>query len=155
MVDKLIRYIRNEQPGKWKNQIIFLADDGDGGSHTETAEGGAERVRINNPDFVVNKIYLDAYPQETNASGESYPLAKNKLTNLLKSGALFFDYSGHGGYNAITSESILNMKDIENMTNKNLAFWFFASCNFGQWDSGQRCAAETAVLNPNGGAVGV
>lgn len=155
VVDKLIRYIRNEQPGKWKNQIIFLADDGDGGSHTETAEGGAERVRINNPDFVVNKIYLDAYPQETNASGESYPLAKNKLTNLLKSGALFFDYSGHGGYNAITSESILNMKDIENMTNKNLAFWFFASCNFGQWDSGQRCAAETAVLNPNGGAVGV
>lgn len=155
VVDKLIKYIRNEELGKWKTQIIFLADDGEEGTHTHTAEGSAERVRIKNPDFIVNKIYLDAYPQETNASGESYPLAKNKLTNLLKSGALFFDYSGHGGYNAITNESILNMKDIENMTNKNLAFWLFATCNFGQWDSGKRCAAETAVLNPKGGAIGV
>ena len=154
-VDKLIRYIHNEQTGKWKNQLIFLADDGEHGTHTETAEGSAERVRLKNPDFVVNKIYLDAYPQEVNASGESYPLAKNRLTNLLKSGALFFGYSGHGGYNAITNESILNIKDIESMSNRNLAFWLFATCNFAQCDAGKRCSAEAAVLNPNGGAVGV
>ena len=154
-VDKLIRYIRNEDTGKWKNQLVFLADDGEHGTHTETAEGSAERVRVQNPDFVVNKIYLDAYPQEVNASGESYPLAKNRLTNLLKSGALFFDYSGHGGYNSITNESILNLKDIENMTNRNLAFWLFATCNFAQCDAGKRSAAEAAVLNPNGGAIGI
>ena len=155
MVDKLIRYILDEHPGKWKQQLIFLADDGDKGSHTETAEAGAEKVRLKNPDFVVHKIYLDAYPQEVNASGESYPLAKNRLENLLKNGALFFDYSGHGGYNAITNESMLNLKDIESMTNKNHAFWLFATCNFGQFDSGKRCAAESAVLNPIGGAIGV
>ena len=154
-VDKLIRYIRNEQTGKWKNQLVFLADDGEHGTHTETAEGSAERVRVKNPDFVVNKIYLDAYPQEVNASGESYPLAKNKLTNLLKNGVLFFDYSGHGGYNGVTNESILNLKDIENMSNRNLGFWLFATCNFAQYDSGKRSAAEVAILNPNGGSVGV
>ena len=154
-VDKLIRYIRNEQTGKWKNQLVFLADDGEHGTHTETAEGSAERVRVKNPDFVVNKIYLDAYPQEVNASGESYPLAKNRLTNLLKSGVLFFDYSGHGGYNGVTNESILNLKDIEAMTNRNQALWLFATCNFAQYDSGKRCAAESAILNPNGGAIGV
>ncbi|MBO4250533.1 MAG: type IX secretion system sortase PorU [Paludibacteraceae bacterium] len=155
VVDKLIRYIRNEQTGKWKNQLIFLADDGEHGTHTDTAEGSAERVRLKNPDFVVNKIYLDAYPQEVNASGESYPLAKNRLTNMLKSGALFFGYSGHGGYNAITNESILNIKDIELMNNPNQAFWLFATCNFAQCDAGKRSAAEMAVLNPNGGAIGV
>ena len=154
-VDKLIAYIRNEQTGKWKNQLVFVADDGEHGTHTETAEGSAERLRLKNPDFVVNKIYLDAYPQEVNASGESYPLAKNRLTNLLKSGALFFDYSGHGGYNAITNESILNLKDIESMTNRNQAFWLFATCNFAQCDAGKRSAAEAAVLNPNGGAIGI
>ena len=154
-VDKLIKYIRNEETGKWKNQLVYLADDGENGMHTRTSEESAERIRIKNPDFVVHKIFLDAYPQEVNASGESYPLAKNRVLNLLKSGVLFFDYSGHGGYNAITSESILNQKDIELMSNKNQAFWFFATCNFGQCDGGKRSAAESAVLNPNGGAIGV
>ena len=154
-IDKLIRYMRNEQTGKWKNQLVYLADDGENGLHTETAEVSAEQIRIKNPDFVVHKIFLDAYPQEVNASGESYPLAKNRVLNLLKGGVLFFDYSGHGGYNAITSESILNQKDIESMTNDNLGFWLFATCNFAQCDGGKRCAAESAVLNPDGGAIGI
>ena len=154
-IDKIIRYMRNEQAGKWKNQLVYLADDGENGLHTETAEVSAEQIRIKNPDFVVHKIFLDAYPQEVNASGESYPLAKNRVLNLLKGGVLFFDYSGHGGYNAITSESILNQKDIENMSNENLGFWLFATCNFAQCDGGKRCAAESAVLNPDGGAIGI
>ena len=154
-VDKMIQYIRNEQTGKWKNQLVYLADDGENGTHTETAEKSAELVRIKNPDFIVHKIFLDAYPQEVNASGESYPLAKNRVLNLLKNGVLFFNYSGHGGYNAITNESILNLKDIAGMTNKNQAFWLFATCNFAQCDAGKRSAAETAVLNPKGGAIGI
>ena len=155
VVNKLVAYIRNDQPGKWKNQLLFLADDGEHGAHTKTSEAGAEKVRLKNPDFVVHKLFLDAYPQEVNASGESYPLAKNKLDNLLKNGVLFFDYSGHGGYNAITSEGMLTLNEIEAMNNKNLAFWFFATCSFAHCDAGRRSAAEAAVLNPNGGAVGV
>ena len=154
-VDKLITYMQNSRPGKWKSQLVFLADDGENGMHTRTAEESAELVRVNNPDFVVQKIFLDAYPQEVNASGESYPLAKNRVLNLIKSGAFLFDYSGHGGYNAITSESILNIQDIEAMTNKNQAFWIFVTCNFAQFDGGKRCAAESAVLNPKGAAIGI
>jgi len=155
VVDKLINYMSNTEHGKWKNQLVYLADDGDRGDHTKTAEGSAERVRTNNPDFVVHKIYLDAYPQETNASGESYPLAQNRVLNLLKQGAFFFDYSGHGGYNAVTSESVLTMKDIDNMNNSKQGFWLFATCNFAQYDGGRKCAAETAVMNENGGAIGI
>ena len=155
VVDKLIRYIRNERTGKWKNQILFLTDDGEGGSHTESAEMIAEDVRTSNKDFVVNKIFLDAYPQEVNASGESYPLAKNRLDNLLKNGVLFFDYSGHGSYNAITNESMLMLKEIEQMSNENQAFWLFATCNFAQCDAGRKSSAEAALLNPHGGAIGV
>lgn len=154
-VDKLIAYIRNESTGKWKNQIVYLADDGEHGTHTNTSEESAERVRKKNPDFVVNKIYLDAYPQEVSASGESYPLAKNRLTNLLRNGALYFNYAGHGSYHAITNEGMLNYRDIETMSNRNQAFWLFATCNFAQCDAGKRSAAEAAVLNPNGGAIGV
>ncbi|MGN0207922.1 MAG: type IX secretion system sortase PorU, partial [Paludibacteraceae bacterium] len=155
MVNKTIRYMRNEDMSKWKTQLIFLSDDGDNGLHTRVSEEGAERVRKKNLDFMVNKIYLDAYPQEINASGESYPLAKTKLDNLLQNGVLFLDYSGHGGYNAITNEGMMNLKSIQKMTNKNLAFWMFATCSFAHFDSGKSSAAEEAVLNPNGGAIGV
>ena len=155
VVDKTIRYMQNEDMSKWKSQVIFLADDGDQGLHTRVAEEGAERVRKKNPDFIVNKIYLDAYPQETNASGESYPLAKTRLDNLLQNGALFLNYSGHGSYTAITNEGLMNMYSIQKMTNRNLAFWMFATCSFAHFDSGKLSAAEQAVLNPNGGAIGV
>ena len=155
VVNKIIAYMQNTNPGKWKNQLAYLADDGDHGDHTRTAEGSSEQIRLQNPDFIVHKVYLDAYPQEVNASGESYPLAKNKIQNLLKNGVFFFDYSGHGGYNGVTSESVLNLKDIEKMNNTNLAFWLFVTCNFGQFDSGRRCAAEVAMMNANGGAIGV
>ena len=154
-VDKIIGYMTNSNPGKWKNQLVYLADDGEAGTHTETSEISAEMIRLANPDFVVHKIFLDAYPQETNASGESYPQAKNRLDNLLKNGCLFFDYSGHGGYNNITSEAILTLRDVETMHNTNLGFWLFATCNYAEFDTGKRCAAESAVLNPNGGAVGI
>ena len=155
VVDKLIRYMRNENAGKWKTQLVYLADDGEGGTHTKTAEVSAEMTRLANPDLVVTKIFLDAYPQEVSASGESYPIAKNKVAQLLRNGVLFFDYSGHGGYNNIASESILTIKEIEAMHNENLGFWLFATCNYAQFDGGKRCSAEACVLNPNGGAVGI
>ena len=157
VVAKLTDYIRNDSThlGKWKNQLIFLADDGDNGTHTETSEKSAELTRMKNPNFVVHKIFLDAYPQEVNASGESYPLAKNKLDNLLKNGVLFFDFSGHASAVGITNESILSLRDIEKMNNRNLAFWLFVTCNFGQCDAGKTSAAEASILNPNGGSVGI
>lgn len=155
VVNKLIAYMTEGRYGNWKNQILFLADDGDKGLHIQVADEGAEQVRSKNPDFVVNKIYLDAYQQETTASGENYPLAKNRLSNLLNSGVLFMDYSGHGGYNAITNESMLDLRSIRAMRNTNQAFWMFATCSFAHFDSGKRSAAEEAVLNAKGGAIGV
>ena len=149
--------MENESYGKWRNRIIVLADDGDHGLHTRVAEAGAELVRVKNPDYVVTKIYDDAYTQETTASGDSYPLARTRLHNLLRQGALFFNYSGHAGPLSITDENMLDAEDIKAMTNKNLAFWMFATCSFSHFDRGSdsRSAGEYAILNPHGGAIGV
>ena len=155
VVDKLCSYMDNRLLGKWKSQICFLADDGDHGLHIETADEGAERLRKENPNFVVNKIYLDAYTQEVNASGERYPLAKNQFDNLLNNGVLFMNYSGHGGYNNITSELFMTTKDIRGMSNTKQGFWFLATCSFSHFDGGIPSAGEEAILNPHGGAIGV
>ncbi len=155
VVNKYIRYMRNETAGTWKNQLLFLADDGDGNMHTRGVDKAAEAVRKNNPNFVVNKIYLDSYQQESTASGESYPLAKSKFDNLMKSGVLLFDYCGHAGYNNITSENILTAREVREMTNQNLGVWVLATCNFANFDAQKTSAAEEAVLNENGGALAV
>ena len=155
VVNKLCVYMEDQVLGKWKSQILFLADDGDHGLHVQTADGGAERLRKKNKDFIVNKIYLDAHTQEVSAAGESYPLAKNQFDNLMKNGVLFMDYSGHGGYNNITNELFMKTADIQKMNNVNQGFWFLATCSFSHFDGGVTSAGEMAVINPDGGAIGV
>lgn len=155
VVNKLCTYMDDQVLGKWKSQILFLADDGDHGLHVQTADKGAERLRRENKDFIINKIYLDAYTQEVSAAGESYPLAKNQFDNLMSNGVLFMDYSGHGGYNNITNELFMQTADIKRMNNVNQGFWFLATCSFSHFDGGYVSAGEEAVLNPNGAAIGV
>ena len=50
---------------------------------------------------------------------------------------------------------MLDLRSIRAMRNANQAFWMFATCSFSHFDSGKRCAAEEAVLNEKGGAIGV
>lgn len=152
---KIATYIRNENPGSWHQQLVFAADDGDSNLHTRITDLAAERTRVKNMSFVVNKIYLDAYTQEVTASGESYPLAKNRFSNLLNDGVLFFDYSGHGGYNNISNEMLLTLRDCKTMTNANQGFWMLATCGFAHFDAFEQSASEDAVVNPDGAAIAV
>lgn len=155
VVDKLIRHMRNSNKGPWKQQLLFVADDGDGNLHTKCSDAAAEELRVKNPSFVVNKVYLDAYTQEVNASGESYPLAESRMNELLREGVLLFDYCGHSGYNNASSEGLISVAGIRKMRNENAALWMFASCSFALFDAGKTSAAEEAVLHPNGGAIAV
>lgn len=155
VVDKICTYMDDQVQGKWKSQVLFMADDGDHGLHVKTADAGAERFREENKDFIVNKIYLDAYTQEVSAAGESYPLAKNQFDNLISNGMLFMNYSGHGGYNNITNELFMRFGDIQRMNNRNQGFWFLATCSFSHFDGGLTSSGEAAVLNPHGAAIGV
>ncbi len=157
IAEKIRRYYLQPSYGNWRSKMVFLADDGDRNLHTQVAEAGAEPVRLKNPNFAVNKIYLDAYTQNSTASGETYPLAENKLVNMLNSGVLFMDYSGHGSTKNITSENVLTIATIEALTNANkLSFWTLATCNTSHYDKGgERCMGEIALLHPHGGAIGV
>lgn len=155
VAQKIATYLKHENRGSWHQQLMFVADDGDSNLHTQITDLAAERVRLRNQAFVVNKIYIDAYQQEASAAGESYPQAKELFSNLLSDGVLFFDYSGHGGNNNITSENLLTLRDCGAMTNENQAFWMLATCGFAHFDATAQSASEEAVINPNGGAIAV
>ena len=155
VVDKTIGYMQNKDKGDWKNQICFLADDGDAALHMTQADSVAVSVARSNPAFQVDKIYLDAYSQEITASGESYPLAKNRFQDLLRSGMLLVDFTGHAGPSSWTNEQILTTADIMDLSSKHLPLFVGATCDFLQFDIKSISGGEQVLLNPVGGGIGI
>lgn len=155
VVNKTIGYMNNTDKGNWKNQLLFLADDGDASLHSKQADNVAESLGGSFPAYQLNKIYLDAYKQEISASGESYPLAKTKFYNLIRSGLFLLDYTGHGGPTGWTNENILSINDVKALSNKYLPIWVAPTCDFNIFDNEQVSAGETVVLNPVGGGIGI
>jgi len=155
MVNKTIAYMNNTSKGNWKNQICFLADDGDKALHVKQADSIAVSIATKYPSYQVNKIYLDAYLQEVTGSGEAYPLAKTRFQNLLRSGMLLLNYTGHAGPSGWGNESMLSVADIKSLSNKNLPLFVGATCDFLQFDGQTISAGEQVVLNPSGGGIAI
>jgi len=155
VVNKTIGYMNNEGKGYWKNQLCFLADDGNQSDHAKQADKIAESIKSNIPGFQVNKIYLDAYNQDKNASGDCYPLAKSRLLNLLSSGLFLLNYTGHASSTGWADESILTFSDIKSLANKHLPFFVAATCDFLQFDDQIHSAGEEVLFNPTGGGIGI
>lgn len=155
VVNKTIDYMKNTSLGKWKNQLCFLADDGDNALHVKQADSIANIVSRNFKSFQVTKIYLDAYNQEISASGETYPVARKQLHDLIGKGLLYLNYTGHAGSLGWTNEMVMTVNDVVGMSNKILPVWVGATCNFLQFDLKTVSAGENVVLNPNGGGIGI
>lgn len=153
VVNKTISYMDNKYLGNWKNQSVFLADDGDDNMHVKDADSVATLTARLYPETLVRKLYLDAYQQEVSAVGERYPLAKEMLLNYIKFGTLMLNYMGHGGYNGWANEQILLMEDIVNMYNDKLPFWITATCDFARFDDFKNTSGEMVIRNSHGGGI--
>jgi len=156
VVNKIVGYMNNDVKGNWKNQLCFLADDGDQALHMTQADSITRIIARKFPEYQTNKIYLDAYQQVVTASGESYPLAKSQFLNLLNSSGLFLlDYTGHAGATGWANEAILTLADVKSLTNTKLPLFYGATCDFLQFDIQTISAGEQVVLNPSGGGIGI
>lgn len=155
VVEKTISYMKNEKKGIWKNQLCFLADDGDAALHMKQADSITAVLGRNYPAYQINKIYLDSYLQEVSASGESYPLARTQFHDLLRNGLFLLDYTGHAGSVGWTNEQILSIADVKSLSNQELPLWIGATCDFLQFDIKAISAGEQVLLNPYGGGIGI
>ena len=141
--------------GDWRNLVTFVGDDQDGNIHVANADALANVVKQNHPGYNIDKIYLDAYHQESTPGGQRYPDARAAINNRIQRGTLLMTYVGHGGEVGWAHERILEVEDINNWTNsKNLAAFLTATCEFARVDDPARTSAgEYAFLNPNGGGI--
>ena len=154
VVDKTIGYLENKNVGSWKNQLLFVADDGDGNRHVRDCDSVADMTLHNYPDMLVRKLFLDAYKQEVSASGETYPLVIELFDSYIKNGVLMVNYMGHGGHTAWTNEGLLTHDRIVNMYNDRLPLFVTATCDFSRFDdNGTPSGGELMLLNTHGGAI--
>lgn len=153
VVNKIIGYMDNTNVGSWKNQLVYVADDEDHNLHMSQADSIAREMAHLHPDFLIKKLYLDAYSQETTASGQTYPQVYALLSNYFKFGSLLINYNGHGSWVGWAAEKILTNSEIEQMYNKNLPVLVTATCDFTRFDDYETSAGENIFFNPLGGAV--
>ncbi len=161
MVNKIRAYINPDNMGDWKNVLCFVGDDEDSNGHMDDAEELSNNLDTLYPAFIFKKIYLDAYPQESAAVGDEYPLAVVELNNRINKGALIVNYSGHGSVNTLAHERLVTVSDINNWNNlEHLSLFFTGTCEFSRFDNYSQeekktstSAGEYVFLNPNGGAI--
>jgi len=156
MVDKIIHYETDPNRfGDWRMRVAFAADDEDGNVHLRQADDIARKVESEHPILNQEKIYFDAFIQESTPGGARYPDATEKLNNEVFKGLLVTNYLGHGGPKGWSQERVLKVSDIKEWSNiDKMPLIITATCSFtGFDDPALVTAGEEAILNPNGGAI--
>jgi hypothetical protein len=156
-VQKTLSYMDGNVQNKWKNKIIFTADDADTKiaptHHVTQADEVARYIENNHPQYMVTKSYMDAFKPVSVNGKKTYPDAKKKLLNFLKEGCFMLNYTGHGGKAGWSQEDMLNIADVRQMNFEGLPLWITATCDFGWFDGTVTSGGEEAFLNKNGGAI--
>ena len=142
--------------GDWRQKYVQVADDEEGGYFINTdTEPQYEFVSANHREMNCDKLYLDAYPQQTSAGGQRYPDVLNGISDRIQRGALLVNYVGHGGEVGLAEERVVTIPQINSWTNINaLNVFVSATCEFTKYDDPSRVSAgEWVSLNPTGGAI--
>lgn len=153
VVDKIINYVNNSSIGSWKNAVYFLADDGDKNKHVKEADDAASRVEEYYPNLKVGRIYWDAYPRISTATGFTYPQVTADINNAMTKGALLMNYTGHGAPYTISKEQVLKTSSFKEFSSSKIPMWVVASCEITPFDREEENIGVESIVNPNGGAI--
>jgi hypothetical protein len=157
MVERIVAYVSNPEPGAWRNRVVMAADDLDGPNHLGQDDHMVWADSLVNgyipATLDIEKVYLLNYAK---APGSQYkPGARLDAKRFLNEGTTIFHYIGHGGDNVLADEQVLLIDDIYTLGNDQRRGVFLAfSCDVGIYDSPvSQSMAEVFVSQANGGAI--
>lgn len=155
IVDKIITYHDQKTFGPWRNEMTFVADDEDDNLHLEDAEKVSSILTQEQPQYNISKIYLDAFPQVSDAGGSRYPAANEAVNNKMFNGTLVWNYTGHGSFSRLAEEAILEETSPDNWNNATrLPLMVTATCDFAPFDNPNFNSLGEQLLNrKEGGAI--
>ncbi len=156
IVDKIIHYATSpDVRGSWRNNMAFLADDGDDNLHMKQADVLANLVESGRGEILTSKILADTYHKVAGSGGGRYPDANQRILDVIKKGVLLFNYTGHGnpvqfgGERYITAPDLIDWKNFDK-----LPLFITASCEVGRYDNPARLSlSELLLLQDDGGAI--
>ncbi len=154
LVNKTIAYMRGDESGAWKNIVCFMGDDGDNNEHLKFADDVAQIIEKTYPQLEVRKVMWDAYQRQVTAAGNRYPQVQQVISKQMNEGALMMNYTGHGATYCLSHEMVLRLEDFANYKSPRAPLWVTAACDVMPFDTQKDNIGETAILNPNGAAVG-
>ena len=156
-VRKLIQYQTGKNLGSWRNQITWVADDGDYNLHIQHAEEIIYGLKLKQPQWNSKKLYLDLFPAVNSAGGNTYPLVNTALKQMMNNGSLLLNYTGHGNYTRLAEEAVITQEDIRQWDNADkLPLMITASCDFAPFDQPQlQPIGQDALLKNKKGIIGL
>lgn len=154
-VDKVIAYYAPTALGPWRNNLTFIADDEDANLHVQDAEIFTTTAGTVLPVANQQKIYLDAFRQESGSGGSSYPQANIAINNQIYNGTLIWNYNGHGGARRLAEETVLDQEIVNNWNNADkLPLFITATCDFAPYDNPAiNSIGENILVRPKTGAI--
>lgn len=157
VLSKIREYQSSNTLGDWNKQLCFIGDDEDGNLHMDNANTLADFVKKNHPIYDIQKIFFDAYPQQSTSVGERYPDVTNAINNRINNGALIVNYTGHGNEQWLSHEKVLMLNDVQSWRNiQKLPLFVTATCEFSRFDDyNLTSTGEWVLLSPNGGGIGL
>ena len=153
VVDKINSYINNKEAAIWQNTVCMMGDDGNQNRHMEDADSVAQLVETLHPDILVKRVMWDAFSRVSSATGNRYPDVTRLIRQQMEQGALIMNYSGHGRADAVSHEYALTLSDFNITSGMRLPLWVTASCDIMPFDGQEDNIGETALFNPQGGAI--
>lgn len=154
-VDKVIAYHSAAAYGPWRTNMNLIADDEDFNLHLQDAETLSATIGSTNPLFNQQKIYLDAFQQESGSAGGRYPQANAAVNSNIFNGTLIWNYSGHGGPLRLAEEVVIDQSIVNNWNNQNrLPLFITATCDFAPYDNPTaNSLGENLLVRPLTGAI--
>ena len=137
-IRKLITYQIGSNVGAWRNQLTWIADDGDYNLHLQQAEEIVNALKLKQPIWNQKKVYLDFFSAANSSAGNTYPLANNMIKQMVNNGTLILNYTGHGNYTRLAEEAVISQNEIQQWDNaQKLPLMITASCDFAPYDQPQ------------------
>ena len=157
VVNKLVNYVTKPDYGSWKNKVLMVADDENGGDHMKQSMWLVDNAQKNGgQDMVYNYVFTDAFNAVSEGGSRAYPEARSKMFNTLKEGALWWNYVGHASTQNWTGEGLMMRSDVETqLFYRHLPVLYAATCEYTRFDNTTLSSGERIFLNANGGAVTV
>ena len=160
VVDKIFSYESADTRGPWRQRFTYVADDQypntwDRDVHVLNADYTAEEQQRADSTVTLQKIYAPSYPAVNAAGGLRRPQMNDAIVRAINEGTLVWNYSGHGGPEALGDEKYFTQAVLDQLDNADrLPLFITATCSFGRYDMAEtQSLAEEVLFHEGGGSV--